>query len=60
VYDGNSLILAIMPTGSGKSLLFILPTSYEFSGTTIIVIPLLALILEDEHLESKCSIPHTK
>jgi superfamily II DNA helicase RecQ len=43
VYDGDSPILAIMPTGSGKSLLFILPASYEFSGTTIVVMPLLAL-----------------
>ncbi|KAI4844030.1 hypothetical protein E4T44_06427, partial [Aureobasidium sp. EXF-8845] len=43
VYDGDSPILAIMPTGSGKSLSFILPASYEFSGTTIVVMPLLAL-----------------
>ncbi|KAH0265929.1 hypothetical protein KCU91_g11112, partial [Aureobasidium melanogenum] len=32
-----------MPTGSGKSMSFILPASYEFSGTTIVVVPLLAL-----------------
>uniref|UniRef100_A0A7N2N6W0 DNA 3'-5' helicase n=1 Tax=Quercus lobata TaxID=97700 RepID=A0A7N2N6W0_QUELO len=38
VYDGDSPILAIMPTGSGKSLSFILPASYEFSGTTIVTV----------------------
>ena len=35
-----------MPTGSGNSLSFILPASYEFSGTTIVVVPLLALQLD--------------
>jgi superfamily II DNA helicase RecQ len=32
-----------MPTGLGKSLHFLLPVSYEFSATTIVIIPLIAL-----------------
>ena len=43
IYDGISPILAIMPTGLGKSLAFILPASYNFSGVTIVVVPLIAL-----------------
>jgi len=57
VYDGLSPILAIMPTGSGKSLSFILPTSYEFSGTTIVVMPLSALQEDMLSRTTKLSIP---
>jgi superfamily II DNA helicase RecQ len=57
VYDGVSPILAIMPTGSGKSLSFILPASYEFSGTTIVVTPLLALQQDMLRRTTKLSIP---
>jgi superfamily II DNA or RNA helicase len=57
VYDGVSPILAIMPTGSGKSLAFILPASYEFSGTTIVVTPLLALQQDMLRRTTKLSIP---
>jgi superfamily II DNA helicase RecQ len=32
-----------MSTGLGKSLYFLLPASYEFSATTIVIIPLIAL-----------------
>jgi superfamily II DNA helicase RecQ len=32
-----------MPTGVGKSVLFILPAWAELGGTTIIVVPLIAL-----------------
>ncbi|CAD0046302.1 unnamed protein product [Aureobasidium pullulans] len=57
VYDGDSPILAIMPTGSGKSLSFILPASYEFSGTTIVVVPLLALQQDTLRRTTALSIP---
>ena len=57
VYDGDSPILAIMPTGSGKSLSFILPASYEFSGTTIVVVPLLALQQDMLRRTTALSIP---
>ncbi|THW91892.1 hypothetical protein D6D18_06444 [Aureobasidium pullulans] len=57
VYDGDSPILAIMPTGSGKSLSFILPASYEFSGTTIVIVPLLALQQDMLRRTTALSIP---
>ncbi|THV80043.1 hypothetical protein D6D27_08852 [Aureobasidium pullulans] len=57
VYDGVSPILAIMPTSSGKSLSFILPASYEFSGTTLVVTPLLALQQDMLRRTTKLSIP---
>ena len=33
----------MMPTGGGKSILFMLPAYVEPSGTTVVVIPLIAL-----------------
>ena len=35
-----------MPTSGGKSLLFLLPTLYKMSGTTIIIISLLSLHMD--------------
>lgn len=43
ILHGHSPILSIMPTGGGKSLFFFLPALYEGSGTSIVVIPLIAL-----------------
>jgi superfamily II DNA helicase RecQ len=40
---GESPVVAVMPTGGGKSLLFMLPAFAEQGGTTIIVVPLIAL-----------------
>ena len=40
---GRSPILVVSGTGSGKSLLFLLPASYAFSGTTVVITPLVAL-----------------
>ncbi|MCP6042739.1 DEAD/DEAH box helicase, partial [Klebsiella pneumoniae] len=46
--DGQD-VLAIMPTGAGKSLTFQLPSYIKNDGLTIIVSPLLSLI-EDQML----------
>jgi superfamily II DNA or RNA helicase len=43
VLQGTSPIVAVMPTGSGKSLLFMLPAWLEPRGVSIVVVPLLAL-----------------
>jgi superfamily II DNA helicase RecQ len=40
---GESPIVAVMPTGAGKSLLFMLPAFAEQGGTTIVVVPLIVL-----------------
>jgi superfamily II DNA helicase RecQ len=40
---GESPIVAVMLTGAGKSLLFMLPAWVEQGGTTVVVVPLIAL-----------------
>ena len=43
IVAGESPIVAVMPTSGGKSLLFILLAFAEQGGTTIVVVPLIAL-----------------
>jgi RecQ family ATP-dependent DNA helicase len=43
IIEGESPVVAVMPTGGGKSLLFMLPAWAEQGGTTVVVIPLIAL-----------------
>jgi hypothetical protein len=43
IQDGASPIMAIMPTGGGKSMLFMLPAYAVPGGCTIVVVPLLSL-----------------
>lgn len=43
IQRGDSPIVAVMPTGSGKSVLFMLPAWVEPGGVTIVVVPLKAL-----------------
>jgi superfamily II DNA helicase RecQ len=40
---GESSVVAVMPTGRGKSLLFMLPVWAEQGGTTVVVVLLIAL-----------------
>jgi superfamily II DNA helicase RecQ len=40
---GESPVVAVMPTSGGKSLLFMLPAWAEQGGTTVVVVPLIAL-----------------
>jgi superfamily II DNA helicase RecQ len=42
IHSGASLVVAVMPTGGGKSMLFMLP-AFAAGGLTVVVIPLLAL-----------------
>ncbi|CEN60840.1 hypothetical protein ASPCAL03272 [Aspergillus calidoustus] len=43
IQQGRSPVVAIMPTGGGKSMLFILPAWAVPGGTTIVVVPLISL-----------------
>lgn len=43
IQRGESPIVVVMPTGSGKSMLFMLPAFVQVGGVTIVVVPLKAL-----------------
>ncbi|PKX88226.1 P-loop containing nucleoside triphosphate hydrolase protein [Aspergillus novofumigatus IBT 16806] len=43
IQRGESPVVAVMPTGGGKSMLFMVPAFAAPGGTTIIVVPLVAL-----------------
>jgi superfamily II DNA helicase RecQ len=43
IQQGESPIVVVMPTGSGKSVLFMLPAFVQVGGVTIVVVPLKAL-----------------
>ena len=43
IVAGKSPVVSVMPTGAGKSLLFMLPAWAEQGGTTVVVVPLIAL-----------------
>lgn len=51
IVQRQSPIVAIMPTGAGKSLLFMLPAWMSRGGTTIVVVPLVALRAD---LQQRC------
>ena len=40
IQQGESPIVVVMPTGSGKSVLFMLPAFVQVGGVTIVVVPL--------------------
>jgi superfamily II DNA helicase RecQ len=43
IVAGESYVVAVMPTRAGKSMLFMLPAWAEQGGTTVVVVPLIAL-----------------
>ena len=43
IQAGESPVVTVMPTGEGKSILFMLPAWVEPGGTTVVVVPLIAL-----------------
>ena len=51
IVDGKTDVLAILPTGGGKSLLFFLPTMLEPGMTTVVIVPLIAVMKD---LRDRC------
>lgn len=51
IMQGHSPIMVIMGTGSGKSMLFMLPAACVSGGTTIVIVPLVAL---QGDLQARC------
>jgi len=51
ILDGTRDVVAILPTGGGKSLLFFLPTMLEKEFTTVVIVPLIAVM---QDLRSRC------
>ena len=49
IKKGESPVVVVMPTGGGKSLLFMLPTYISQGGTTIVVVPLISLRVDLQH-----------
>jgi superfamily II DNA helicase RecQ len=43
IYSDEAFILAIMPTGGGESLLFMLPVAASRDGVTIVIVPIVVL-----------------
>lgn len=51
ILQGEKLITTILPTGGGKSLLFMLPAVIEKVGATILIVPFLSLMTD---LHERC------
>jgi superfamily II DNA helicase RecQ len=51
VFQGKRHVLAILPTGGGKSLLWQLPIFLERNKTSVIILPYIVLV---EQVESQC------
>ena len=66
IIDGKKDVLAILPTGGGKCLLFFLPTLMEPGMTTVVIVPLIAVTddLRDRCVKAKISCanwdPHSR
>ena len=43
IMSGTEQVVAILPTGAGKSLLFMLPCTLPDAATTILIVPLVSL-----------------
>jgi superfamily II DNA helicase RecQ len=56
----ESPIVVVMPTGSGKSILFMLPAFVQVGGVTIIMVPLKALradiVMRCGELNIRCAV----
>jgi superfamily II DNA helicase RecQ len=44
VLDKQTPLVVVLPTGVGKSLLFMLPSLFEGAGVTVVIVPYRALV----------------
>ena len=51
IVEGVHRIVVVMPTGAGKSTLFMIPAAQGYSGTTVVLVPLVAL---RDDLQRRC------
>ena len=51
ILQGEKLLTTVLPTGGGKSLLFMLPAAMEKIGATIVIVPFLSLMTD---LRERC------
>ncbi|KAG6382208.1 hypothetical protein JVT61DRAFT_861 [Boletus reticuloceps] len=56
--QGQTDVVAILPTGGGKSMLAIIPSLLEVNKTTVLVLPLNALIMDYERRLQKMHVPY--
>lgn len=52
IQRGDGKIVVVMPTGAGKSVLFILPAFIGIGGVSIVVVPFIPL---RHHLVAQCN-----
>jgi superfamily II DNA helicase RecQ len=58
VMSGAEQVVAILPTGAGKSILFLLPCTLPSAGVTIVVVPLVSLRADLLRRIAKLGIEH--
>ncbi|KAI5985231.1 hypothetical protein F5J12DRAFT_729107 [Pisolithus orientalis] len=58
VLQGTTDIIAVLPTGAGKSMLAIVPSIMEENMATILVLPLNSLIMDYEHHLQQMDVPY--
>jgi len=56
IKDGEGKIVVVMPTGAGKSMLFMLPASVGVGGVTVVVVPFVTLRYDIKGRSEKMSV----
>ncbi|KAI8063336.1 hypothetical protein BC940DRAFT_215071, partial [Gongronella butleri] len=51
-------LLVVMPTGSGKSLLYTLPAMHEDDKLTVLLVPFVALMMDTSRRLDRMRVPH--
>ena len=57
IKNGEGKIVVVMPTGAGKSILFMLPASVGVGGVTVVVVPFVTLRHDMKGRSEKAGVP---